>query len=124
MYRLSLSGGMTCPAATEHSLTEDVHSAVPEAPVICRGPIFCCRFLRHVSDQARLKNRRHTLPENSLRDHLPVCSCPVTDVLRQLYSEAMAPEEIVALSAWNQRLPSSGNLDFSLSDLNQESPYG
>lgn len=34
VYRLSLSGGMSCPNRDEHSQPEDAHSVVREAPVI------------------------------------------------------------------------------------------
>ena len=81
-----------------------------------------CRFLNSSYRPDRKSPPKHTA-RNSLRisSHLPTPMPPV-DVLRQLYSEAMAPEEIVALSIGTRSdcLPPE-TLEL-LSDLNQEKP--
>ena len=66
------------PTATEHSLAEDVHSAVPEAPVILPRMHFC-RFLSSSYRPDRKSPPKHTA-RNSLRisSHLPTPMPPLT----------------------------------------------
>ena len=121
VYRLSLSGGMTCPnrdgtlsyggcafcsAGGSGDFAADAFLPVSEQFIQARQKIaaktHCQKFIAYF--------------QSFTNTYAPV------DVLRQLYSEAMAPEEIVALSIGTRSdcLPPE-TLEL-LSDLNQEKP--
>ena len=113
VYRLSLSGGMTCPNRDgtlsyggSGDFAADAFLPVSEQFIQARQKIaaktHCQKFIAYF--------------QSFTNTYAPV------DILRQLYSEAMAPEEIVALSIGTRSdcLPPE-TLEL-LSDLNQEKP--